>query len=71
MREPTMTTMGDRAIADYTAFACYLAINPINPGGVAEWLKAPVLKTRCKDSHRNRQRMHRPSNLWWRGTMAI
>ena len=45
MREPTMTTMDDRAIADYTAFACYLAINPINPGGVAEWLKAPVLKT--------------------------
>ena len=45
MREPTMTTMEDRAIADYTAFACQLAINPINPGGVAEWLKAPVLKT--------------------------
>ena len=38
----TITTMDDRAIADYTAFACHLAINP---GGVAEWLKAPVLKT--------------------------
>jgi hypothetical protein len=25
MREPTMTTMDDRAIADYTAFACRLA----------------------------------------------
>ena len=45
MREPTMTTMDDCAIADYTAFACHLAINPINSGGVAERLKAPVLKT--------------------------
>ena len=45
MRESIMTTMDDRAIADYTAFACHLAINPINRGGVAEWLKAPVLKT--------------------------
>ena len=45
MREPTMTTTDDCAIADYTAFACHLPINPINPGGVAEWFKAPVLKT--------------------------